>query len=87
MLDAVAPICPIETATVIDGRTVDEPGIIRPIADPLLRETWPESIYLRAHHTQLGYTIESPSGRPMAQRVAAHGAAIERALGLVLPAR
>jgi hypothetical protein len=87
MLEAVAPICPIETATVIDGRTVDEPGIIRPIADPLLRETWPESIYLRAHHTQLGYTIESPSGRPMAQRVAAHGAAIKRALGLVLGER
>jgi hypothetical protein len=84
MLDAVAPICPIETATVIDGRTVDEPAIIRPIADPLLRETWPESIYLRAHHTQLGYTIESPSGRPMAQRVAAHCAAIETALARVL---
>lgn len=84
MLEAVAPICPIETAAVIDGRTVDEPAIIRPIADPLLRETWPESIYLRAHHTQLGYTIESPSGLPLAQRVAAHGAAIEAALGLVL---
>ncbi len=71
MLEAVARVCPIETATVIDGRPVDEPGIIRPIADPLLRETWPESIYLRHQHARLGYTIESPSSRPLPQRIAA----------------
>jgi murein peptide amidase A len=87
MLDAVRPVCPIETATVIDGRTIAEPGIIRPIADPLLRDAWPETIYLRAHHTQLGYTIESPSSRPLAQRIAAHCAAIETALVRVLGAQ
>jgi hypothetical protein len=84
MLDAAARHCPIETATIIDGRAIDEPGIIRPIADPLLRELWPESIYLRAHHTQLGYTIESPSSRPLSERVGAHCAAIEAALGRIL---
>lgn len=80
ILDAVAKVCPIETATVIDGREIAETGIIRPIADPLLRETWPEAIYLRAHHTQLEYTIETPSGFPLAQRIAAQSAAVAAAI-------
>lgn len=84
MLEAVAPVCPLETATTIDGRTVAEPCIIRPETDPLLRDPWPESIYLRAHHTRLAYTIETPSSLPLAQRVAAHRAAIGAALRGVL---
>lgn len=80
MIDAVAPVCPIETATIIDGREISEPGIIRPVSDPLLRELWPESIYLRAHHTQLSYTLETPSALPLPQRVSAHAAAIETAI-------
>ncbi|MBI4623753.1 MAG: M14 family metallocarboxypeptidase [Verrucomicrobia bacterium] len=80
MIDAVSKVCPLETATVIDGRTIAQPGIIRPIDDPLLREAWPESIYLRAHHTRLGYTIETPSSFPLAQRIAAHRAAIAAAI-------
>jgi len=80
MIAAVAAVCPIETATVIDGREIAEPGIIRPLADPLMRENWPESIYLRAHHTTLSYTVESPSALPLAQRIAAHGAAIQAAI-------
>jgi hypothetical protein len=80
MIEAVAQVCPIETATVIDGREISEPGIIRPASDPLLRELWPESIYLRAHHTHLSYTLETPSSFPLAQRIAAHRAAIETAI-------
>ena len=80
MIAAVATACPIETAAVIDGRAVAERGIIRPVADPLLRELWPESIYLRAHHTQLGYTLETPSALPLGQRIAAHSAAIKTAI-------
>jgi protein MpaA len=57
-------------------------GIIRPTGDFLQREKWPESIYLRAHHTTLAYTIESPSAFPLVQRVAAHRAALETALKL-----
>jgi murein peptide amidase A len=88
MTDAVAKVCPIETATVIDGREIAEPGIIRPISDPLKRELWPESIYLRAHHTRLGYTIETPSAFPLEQRIAAHLAAIETAInGVCGPTR
>jgi len=80
MLEAARAHCPIEPATTIDGRAVDEPGIIRPVSDPLLRETWPESIYLREHHGTLHYTIESPSGRPLEQRIATLTAAITAAL-------
>jgi hypothetical protein len=80
MIDAVAPTLPIETAGVIDGFTVSETGIIRPVSDPQLRDAWPESIYLRAHHTRLGYTLETPSSLPLAQRIAALTAAIEAAL-------
>ncbi len=80
MLAAARIVCPIDPATVIDGRPVDLPGVIRPVSDPLMRETWPEAIYLRAHHTALSYTIESPSAFPLEQRVAALCAAITAAL-------
>lgn len=80
MIAAVAEVCPIETATVIDGREIAEPGIIRPLSDPLLRENWPEAIYLRAQHTALSYTTETPSALPLDQRIAAHSAAIRAAI-------
>lgn len=83
MIDAVEKVCPIETATVIDGREISERGILRPVPDPLLRELWPESIYLRAHHSTLGYTLESPSALPLGVRIAAHGAAIATAIQLL----
>ena len=77
MIAAAATLCPIDLATEIDGRPVDAPGIIRPVNDPLLRENWPEAIYLRAHHTTLSYTLETPSAFPLTQRIAtlraAHG--------------
>lgn len=84
MIDAVAAVCPIEQAAVIDGRDAAAPGIIRPVHDPQLREQWPEAIYLRAHHTVLTYTLESPSARPLAQRTAALQAAVEAALRQLL---
>ncbi|MBL9189349.1 MAG: M14 family metallocarboxypeptidase [Opitutaceae bacterium] len=71
ILEAVATVCPVDGATLIDGRAIDEPGIIRPVADPLLRDSWPESIYLRHQHARLGYTVESPSALPLATRIAA----------------
>ncbi len=80
MLNAARTHGPIETATVIDDRAVSEPGIIRPVSDPLLRETWPESIYLRQHHASLLYTIESPSSLPLERRIAMLGAALTAAL-------
>ena len=72
--------CPIESATVIDGRQIAEPGIIRPVSDPPLRETWPEAIYLRHHHSTLDYTIETPSRLPLEQRIATQCAVVKGAL-------
>jgi murein peptide amidase A len=81
MLRAVAATCPIDPSPLIDEREAVN-GIIRPVGDLLEREQWPESIYLRAHHTTLAYTIESPSAFPLPVRVAAHRAALETALRL-----
>jgi murein peptide amidase A len=82
MLAAVSRVCPIDPSELIDEREA-RGGIIRPVLDPWTRELWPEAIYLRVHHTTLGYTIESPSGFPLAQRIAAHRAALETALALL----
>jgi hypothetical protein len=79
ILGAVKACCPIDEAAVIDGRATAATGIIRPIDDPLLRETWPEAIYLRAHHTTISYTLESPSAFPLEHRITAHRAAITSA--------
>jgi predicted deacylase len=82
MIAAVLPICPIDASAIIDGRPASG-GVIRPSADPLLREKWPESIYLRAHHNaKFHFTIESPSSFPLEQRMAALRAATETAIGL-----
>lgn len=80
MIEAMSRFCPIEQAAVIDGREIAEPGIIRPINDPLLRASWPEAIYLRRHHGLLGYTLETPSSLPLPQRIACLRAAIEAAV-------
>lgn len=80
MIEAVRAVCPIETGAIIDGREAAAPGIIRPVSDPLLRASWPEAIYLRAHHSTLTYTLESPSALPLERRIAAHRIAIAAAL-------
>jgi murein peptide amidase A len=80
MIAAARALGPIETAAVIDGRESAEPGIIRPISDPLLRDTWPEAIYLRHHHGPLDYTIETASAQPLEQRITTQTAVIKAAL-------
>jgi len=70
----------IEEAEVIDGRSAAAAGVIRPVNDPLLRENWPEAIYLRAHHTRLSYTLETASSQPLEQRIATLVAAVEAAI-------
>jgi protein MpaA len=80
MLAAARLHGPIESATVIDGREIAEPGIIRPSSDPLLRDTWPEALYLAYQHSTLNYTIETASAQPLAQRVATQVAVMKAAL-------
>jgi len=85
VLDAVRPLGAIETAPVIDGRTADAAGIIRPISDPLLREQWPEAIYLRHCHPSLNYTFETAStALPLESRIAIHCAALRGAITALL---
>ncbi|WP_221028932.1 M14 family metallopeptidase [Actomonas aquatica] len=80
--DAGQTVLPIDPDEMIDGRPIDEPGIIRPEADPALRETWPEAIYLRHHHTPLCYTTETPSSVALDQRIATINAMVRTALRL-----
>ena len=82
IIEVVARNHPIDHATEIDGRVARD-GIIRPDSDPLLRELWPEAIYLRAHHTPLCYTIETPSAHPLEERIAAQCLAIETAVARI----
>jgi hypothetical protein len=83
MIAAAAEVGPIDPSEVIDGRPAAG-GIIRPPDDPAGRERWPEAIYLRAHHTSLGYTLESASSLPIEKRIAALSCAVEAALRLAL---
>lgn len=80
MIGAVGQLMSIESAEIIDGRPIDELGIIRPISDPSLRTNWPEAIYLRQAHTTLSYTLETPSVLPLEHRIAAQKAAVTAAI-------
>lgn len=71
MLAAIAGVCPVEPSASIDGWAVDEPGIIRTVDESQLGDTLPESLFLREAGARLGYTVESPSARPLAERIAA----------------
>jgi hypothetical protein len=82
MIAAVAEKCPIDFDELIDGRPAKD-GIIRPDADPLKRDLWPEALYLRVHHTDLTYTTESPSALDFEMRVSAQCAAVETAVKLL----
>ena len=80
MLDAARAHGPIEAAAVIDGRESAEPGIIRPVSDPLLRDTWPEALYLGYQHCGLNYTIETASVQSLEQRVRTQCAVVRAAV-------
>ncbi|MGH7994973.1 MAG: M14 family metallopeptidase [Opitutaceae bacterium] len=80
---AVGVDFPIDRSELIDGRPAKD-GILRPDPDPAGRELWPESIYLRVHHTRFGCTLETPSGLPLRRRIAAMRTAVTTALDLVL---
>lgn len=80
IIEAARAHVPIESSTIIDGRESAGPGLIRPVSDPLLRDTWPEAIYLRNHHGPLHYTIETPSALPLEKRIAVQCAVIKAAV-------
>lgn len=80
MLAAARRHSPIDGSVTIDGRESAAPGIIRPVSDPAVRDLWPESIYLRAHHAPLCYALETCSSFPLEQRIATMRAAVDAGL-------
>lgn len=80
MVDAVARVCPIDLAEVIEGRPA-KGGVIHPSHDPTSRPQWPEAFWLLRNKTRLSYTLEAPSDFPLATRVEALVVAAGAALG------
>ncbi len=79
ILDAVRPWFAPESGPEIDGHTPREAGWIYHAAEPDLPEGWPEAIYLAKMGCPISFTFETPSRAPLAQRVAAHVAAVKAA--------
>jgi hypothetical protein len=79
-VEAVAGVCPIDKAEVIDGRPARS-GIIRPDLNPALRRDWPEAFYLVQHKTRHSYTLEAPSDFALPVRVEALVLATESLIG------
>jgi len=81
MIEAARAQGPIESAAIIDGRESAAPGIIRPVRDPLLRDTWPEALYLAYQHSPLNYTLETASAQPLEQRITTQVTVLKAAIG------
>ncbi|MEM1223531.1 MAG: M14 family metallocarboxypeptidase [Verrucomicrobiota bacterium] len=79
MLSAAARFLPIEQASEIDGHPANS-GIIRPEAPPEDLEGLPEAVYIQTNFNCLNYTLETPSGLELDQRIAAQRAVILAAL-------
>jgi hypothetical protein len=67
---AVEKVCPLDLASVIEGRPASG-GIIRPNLDPVTRPEWPEAFWLIQNKTRRSCTLETPSDFPLTLRVAA----------------
>ena len=68
IITRVAESFPIDRSETIEGRPAQN-GVIRPNFDPAMRPQWAEAFYLIVHKSRLGYTLESPSDFPLADRV------------------
>lgn len=76
ILAAVARVCPVEQAEVIEGRPACG-GVVRPDLDPALRPQWSEAFWLLQHKARLVYTLEAPSSLALETRVQALAAAVQ----------
>lgn len=82
IVEAVAKVCPIERATLVDNWEA-RAGIIRPNIKPEERPQWPEALYLIMNNATVSYTLEAPSDYPLPTRVAALVAGVRAALALL----
>lgn len=80
ILDAAAQVIITEPSPIIDDHEVREPGWIfhEPRAD--FPDQWPEAIYMAERGTTVSYTLETPSSRPLRDRVLCHKLAVKRAI-------
>jgi len=67
----------------IDGHLARAPGWIYHAAEPDLPEGWPEAIYLAKQGCPLSFTFETPSQAALSSRVAAHTAAVTKAVKMM----
>jgi murein peptide amidase A len=79
IVEAVAPVCPIDLSPLIEGREAAN-GIIRPNLDPTSRPEWPEAFWLLQNKTRQSYTLEAPSDFPLETRANALVAGVKAAL-------
>lgn len=63
------PSIPIDESPVIDERDNDRGLIDTAFEEHLDRPEWPEAFFLNAHHTDITYTLESPSDLDLPSRV------------------
>lgn len=80
IVTAVAPVCPIDRSSEIDGWPARE-GVIIPHANFDERPLWPEALYLRRTKTRHTCTLEAPSDFALELRVAALVTGVGAALG------
>ena len=84
---AVSKVLPINRGKVIDGSPATGSGLIRRVADVTVlkrRQRWPMAYHLFLTCTNHILGSETPVHFPLAQRAAAHGAAIRAALQAIV---
>ena len=69
---AAERVMPMEPEALIDDHETREPGWIFHPAVPDRMEEWPEAIYLAKQGCPLSFTLETPSSRPLGDRVRCH---------------
>ena len=69
---AAESVLPMEPESEIDGHGTRAPGWIYHPARPDRKDAWPEAIFLSHQGCPLSYTLETPSGRALSQRVRCH---------------
>jgi protein MpaA len=79
ILEAVGPWFPPDPGHLIDGHSPRGPGWIFHAAEADVPEGWPEAIFIAKHGCPLSFTFETPSHAALADRVAAHCAAVRAA--------
>jgi murein peptide amidase A len=79
LLDGIEREVGLSDAELLDGHTPTRRGFICHESTPDEPDGWPEAIWLVRTFPLLSYTLETPSGQPLKQRIACHCAFIKQA--------